>query len=518
MVKSGLTPAYPHSLEALLDEPLTRTLDHPTPNRQSQSLVLRIVDMIPMPLQVRIQCHQSIPCGVRQALDLQGLAKVCQDPIRLAMPPPVSCPAKPPTRLGGAAVEPSRRPLPEVLHSVVKVQDAHGRGRQTLIIQPPQAAGTITEPDHLGGRADALAHGFQPQTRLERIDIPQDRHQPTLAEPGDDLAGARAMLAQAGQHSHCDFVPSGLPRRLAAYRAKRDHHPIGAPDQGGGGQIGRQRLWRRQVAWPQSVQVLLECLHHVWSSRLHPPPHRLWTDSAPTIPAQQAGGSRKRHKDRQGTAQRLEFPAGPLMRLHSQGLIQGGHLWGHRPTRRRHWIGPNRLVIWRFAKPLLRKPAPHCEQRGQSVGCRARSVSTASTRWTVSTRATCHAAKINAEREGASSTALSRRCTAGSLGRMLSCRHSIGHRSPLEPVAKESKSVPHSRCYARSPRTAMFARFRVYKAPVRTPSIPESTRCSWPLHQVPTRPNCSPHFLNTESSPTQVHCQRLRVAALALAA
>src|SRR5262249_23454782 len=50
------------------------------------------------------------------------------------------------------------------------------------------------------------------------------------------------------------------------------------------------------------------------------------------------------------------------------------------------------------------------------------------------------------------------------------------------------------------------------------PSIPESTRCSCRLHQVPTRPNCPPYFLKTESSPTQVHCQRLRVAALALAA
>src|SRR5215470_13862028 len=51
----------------------------------------------------------------------------------------------------------------------------------------------------------------------------------------------------------------------------------------------------------------------------------------------------------------------------------------------------------------------------------------------------------------------------------------------------------------------------------RTPSIPESTRCSWPLHQVPTKPNCAPYFLKTESSATQVHCQRLRVAALLLA-
>src|SRR4029453_8205498 len=115
MVKAGLTPAHPHALEALLDEPLTRTLDHPTPNRQSQSLILRIVDMIPMPLQVRIQRSQRIPCGVRQALDLQGLDKVCQDPVRLAMPPPVPCPAKPPTRLRGATVQPSRRPLPEAL-------------------------------------------------------------------------------------------------------------------------------------------------------------------------------------------------------------------------------------------------------------------------------------------------------------------------------------------------------------------------------------------------------------------
>src|SRR5262245_34072628 len=159
MVKSSLTPAHSHSLEALLDEPLTRTLDHPTPNRQSQSLVLRVVDMIPMPLQVRIQRRQSIPCGIGQALDLQSLDKICQDPVRLAMPQPVPCPAKPPPCLGAAAVEPGRGPLPEVLHGVLKVQDAHRRGRQTLIIQPPQAPRTITEPDHPGGCADALAHG-----------------------------------------------------------------------------------------------------------------------------------------------------------------------------------------------------------------------------------------------------------------------------------------------------------------------------------------------------------------------
>src|SRR4029450_12572470 len=148
-----------------------------------------------------------------------------------------------------------------------------------------------------------------------------------------------------------------------------------------------------------------------------------------------------------------------MPRASSKGATWGvSHPWGHRPTRRRHWIGPKRLVIWRFAKPLLRKPAPHCGQRGQCVGCWLRSANTASTRWLVSTRATCHAARINTVREWASSTALRKRCTAGSSSCMVSCKHSIGHRSPLEPLAKEFKSVPFFRCYASPPRTEMSAR------------------------------------------------------------
>src|SRR6266851_9878177 len=112
MVKARLTPPHSNTLETLLDEPFTGTLDPATPNRQSQVLVVRIVDMIPVPLQVRIQRHHGVSCGVRQALDLQGLDQVGHDPVRLAMPQTVSGPAKPPPRLRGTAVQPGRRPLP----------------------------------------------------------------------------------------------------------------------------------------------------------------------------------------------------------------------------------------------------------------------------------------------------------------------------------------------------------------------------------------------------------------------
>ena len=191
--------------------------------------------------------------------------------------------------------------------------------------RPKPRAPSLRQPTW-GAVLPALAHGCQPHTRRERLALPQDRHQPTLAQPGDDLAGARAMLAQAGQHPAFDFVPWGLPGRLTTRRAQRAHHPIGAYDQGRRGQLGRQRLRRRQVALRERMQVLLEGLQRLLTRRWQPSPHRLWTDKAPTVPAQQAGCSRQRHTDRQGTAQRLERPPAPLRRLYAQGLIHGGHL------------------------------------------------------------------------------------------------------------------------------------------------------------------------------------------------
>src|SRR5438552_9975498 len=115
-------------------------------------------------------------------------------------------------------------------------------------------------------------------------------------------------------------------------------------------------------------------------------------------------------------------------------------------------------MTWRFTKPLLRKPAPHCGQRGQDVGRRARSASTDSTRWMARTRANDHAARISAGSVWASSTVQSKRCTEGSSSRMLSLRHSIGHRSPFGTRLGGSKSVPYVCCYASPPPTVNYAR------------------------------------------------------------
>src|SRR5204862_5361581 len=114
-------------------------------------------------------------------------------------------------------------------------------------------------------------------------------------------------------------------------------------------------------------------------------------------------------------------------------------------------------MTWRFTKPLLRKHAPHCGQRGHDVGRRARSANTDSTRCMARTRATCHAARISAVSERASSIARSRRCTDGSSSRMLSVRHSIGKWPPLESLAEDAKSVPRFRCYASPPPTEICA-------------------------------------------------------------
>lgn len=73
MIEPVLTPAHPDPLEPLWDKPFTGTLDHATPHRQAQVLVLRLVAVLPVPMQVRIQRAQGIPCGVRHTLAIQGL-------------------------------------------------------------------------------------------------------------------------------------------------------------------------------------------------------------------------------------------------------------------------------------------------------------------------------------------------------------------------------------------------------------------------------------------------------------
>lgn len=107
----------------------------------------------------------------------------------------VSCPAEPPARLGGAAIDPGNLSLPQVLRRVVEVQDARGMGTEALIKQSPQPPGTVTESDHLKITYEALSHGFKPKSRLERLDVLQARQQPALMQPGNDFAAARAMMA-----------------------------------------------------------------------------------------------------------------------------------------------------------------------------------------------------------------------------------------------------------------------------------------------------------------------------------
>jgi hypothetical protein len=74
-----------------------------------------------------------------------------------------------------------------VLRRVVQVQDTRGIDRGLRLKEAPQPPPAITEPDDLGGTPDALPQRFQPQTRLEGVNIAYDRHEPALHQPGHPL-------------------------------------------------------------------------------------------------------------------------------------------------------------------------------------------------------------------------------------------------------------------------------------------------------------------------------------------
>jgi len=149
---------------------------------------------------------------------------------------------------------------------------------------------------------------------------------PALRQPGDHLAGPRAMLGYPSQHAHCDLAPADLALRGASLRSQWYHDTIGTQGQGQSRQGSGQWFRRRRAPLGHGVQFHLEVGHGLVASRLHPTPDRSGTDGAPDGPGQQPSRRGKRHKDREGTAQGLEFPAGALLRRPPEDLIQEGHL------------------------------------------------------------------------------------------------------------------------------------------------------------------------------------------------
>ena len=142
-----------------------------------------------------------------------------------------------------AAVEPGCRPFPQVLHRMVKVQDACGIVREALVKEAPQSSAAITPPDHLGRLRDTLPQGFEPPTRLACLDVPQDGYQPAMAELDDVPPWPGVLAAQTGQHAHFDLAPPRLAHRLACHRPKGHHHAISTHGQGEGCEVGLQRFW-----------------------------------------------------------------------------------------------------------------------------------------------------------------------------------------------------------------------------------------------------------------------------------
>jgi hypothetical protein len=74
---------------------------------------------------------------------------------------------------------------------------------------------------------EALAQRFEPETRLEGVDIAQNGHKPALRQPRDHLPCPCAMLAEPGENAHFDLTPADLPTRCARVGPQGHHHAIG---------------------------------------------------------------------------------------------------------------------------------------------------------------------------------------------------------------------------------------------------------------------------------------------------
>src|SRR5262249_49568128 len=138
--------------------------------------------------------------------------------------------------------------LPQMLRRVIKVQDSRSVLRKLLLKQAPDPPPAITAPDHPSCTPHALPQRCTPQPRRPHLDVSQDGPQSALLQPGYAVPGARAMLAEAGQHTPFDRAPADLPLGLSPLWPTWHHHTIGPQGQGAGRRLGRQRLGGGVVA------------------------------------------------------------------------------------------------------------------------------------------------------------------------------------------------------------------------------------------------------------------------------
>ena len=135
------------------------------------------------------------------------------------------------------------------------------------------------------------------------------------------------------------------------------------------------------------------------ASRLDPAPHGTRAHQAATVPPQQPRRRGTWHKDRESTAQSLEFTTGPLMRLHPQSLIEGGYLGDSAPVR---------------APSDTTSPADRAEQGHELALGKTFATQRDPAGWTGRPSANGHTARMSCASVWASSIVLSNCCTQGS--------------------------------------------------------------------------------------------------------
>lgn len=231
MIEAILTPAHPCSFESLLDEPLARTLNHPTAKGKPELFEPGIIDVIAVLFEIVVEFGKSSTIRLGKLLHLRYSPDISQHSRWLAMAQEVASLAKPCSGLRSGPAKAGLCSFPHILCRMVEGQNPYGVAVKALPVDCPEPGSSITDPDNLFGRAHSLSNRFKEHACTEPVLVSQHGNEPAVFEPGDLLALSTDLLDQTSKDAHLDLEANGLPLGSSAIGSKRSQNSIASHDQ-----------------------------------------------------------------------------------------------------------------------------------------------------------------------------------------------------------------------------------------------------------------------------------------------
>jgi hypothetical protein len=140
VIKAVFTPAHTNALKALLNEPLTSTLNHSTTKGEVLVFKVLVANMLMMGLKVSLHLRERLQIFSLSQFCIHKQRKCVEDTLMLSMSEQRTPVLEPAMSLQGTPIQQCSCRSPEMARRMIEVKNANGAVGEALSINPPKSS------------------------------------------------------------------------------------------------------------------------------------------------------------------------------------------------------------------------------------------------------------------------------------------------------------------------------------------------------------------------------------------